>query len=719
MSVGGRCRLRPPYHPRTSEGGILLVRKTATRFVILVVVIGAAGSLPTVDLRAGDCLAWDLVFSDGFESGSTASWSLTVGAINGGSTYYVAPLSVDCTPDDPGNGTIDDPFTNLYFAATQAGLECGDSLILRGGVYRNRYDGFSPDTTEWERFAGCDDDRQVAGYDGDHTVLPLFFNCPADRPLVIENHPGEEVILDGSDADLTGGSNWEPCESPTRCGPATGLSLQNHTETYYTTAFNVSNADTPQMWIDPTPSAPGVRIGWWANSAELQASDHASDHDQLPPGRFFSVLSGNPIVARLPDGSDPDLHEVHLTCQIGDCGNAVIAVTEPAAHVVIRRHPSGGAFRLRHGYHVIRIDAEAHDLVFDGLEVTAGGGRDYGGCLRTNAGSDIRFVNGSCVEVMGEGIAFYGGGPADGRQLSRMVLADSVVRDTGLGWIDGGGLGSSLGMSVILKNCNDCEVRNNLLENTFRDGIWVTTSSDGCDSGCTSNHTVVDGNRVSGNCKWSVTYSGSYPPEITGIGDCAAIQFEPQGLGAIDGARIVNNMIRGAYASQSVRDASPMGILIDSTIAGVEIVNNSVRDVGGACINLRPSLAAAVVRNNALDACSQSNGGLCNGFQCDLMADPSTAHDHSHNTYWGASPTTQVVYLPGGTGYTRETVHAYEATAVQFQPDFKSPTDLHLQAASRLIDAGSLSGAPSTDVDKEVRPLGLAADVGADEVCPE
>jgi len=644
--------------------------------------------------------------------------SADAGTVADGQTFYVAPLSHDCRPDAPGTGTLEDPFTNLYYAATQGGVECGDTLVLRGGVYRNSYGAFSSDATEAERFRGCDDDREAVGYDGDHTVLPLFFACTADRPLIIQNYPGEEAILEGSDADLGRGSNWAPCESASRCGPATGLSLEDYTETYYSTAFNVSNADTAQMWIDPTPTTAGVRIGWWANRGDLQASDNAADHDQLGRGRFFTVAGGNPMVARLPDGSDPDLHDVHLSCQLGDCATAVVAVTEAASHVVVRRNPEGGAFRMRYGYHVIRVDGDAHDLLFDGLDIMGAGGRDYGGCLRTNAGSRIRFTNGTCQDVMGEGIAFYGGGPTNGRQVSGMAVEGSVIRNTGLGWIDGGGLGSSLGMSVILKNCNDCVVRGNVMENAFRDGIWITTSSGGCGSGCTSNGTVVDGNRVSNTCKWSVTYNSAYPPPITGIGDCGAIQLEPQGSGSIEGVRITNNMIIGAYDSATVRNASPVGVLIDYTIGGVEIINNSIRDVGGACVNLRPSRAAAVVRNNALDACSQGSGGLCNGFPCALMADPATAHVHSHNTYWGASASTQVVYLPGdgGRGYTREEAQFYEGTAVQVAPQFMSPTDLHLRAGSGLINAGSATLAPATDVDGDPRPLGGSVDIGADEV---
>lgn len=667
---------------------------------------------PAVDTTADARVDRGSVDSDGGQP------SVDVAVVPGGRTFYVAPLSTACTPSTPGSGSLNDPFANLYYAATQGGLACGDVLMLRAGVYRNRYGGFSPDGTEAQRFAGCDDDRQVAGYDGDHTLLPLFFACPADKPLVIQNFPGEEAILDGSDADLASAGNWTRCESSSQCGPATGLSLQAYNETYYTTAFNVSNADTAQMWIDPTDTTPGVRIGWWANRGDLQASDSAADHDSLPRGRFFSVASGDPIIARLPDGSDPNLHDVHLTCQIGDCASAVIAVTEAASHVVVRRNPAGGALRLRYGYHVIRIDAAAHDLLFDGLDVMGGGGRDYGGCLRTNAGHRIRFTNGTCQETMGEGIAFYGGGPVNGQQVSGMVLAGSVVRNTGRGWIDGGGLGSSLGMSVILKNCNDCEVRGNTLESTFRDGVWITTSEGGCGSGCTSNGTIVDGNRIADNCRWSVTYNSAYPPPITGIGDCAAIQLESQGAGSIADVRITNNMIIGNYELSSVRDASPMGVLIDSTISGVEIINNSIRDVGGACVNLRPSGAVALVRNNALDACSQSSGGRCNGFACDLMADPSTAHQHSHNTYWGATPSTQVIYLPGGRGYTRDEATLYENTAVQFAPQFISATDLHLSTTSQLINAGSPDQAPATDLDGDARPLGGAVDVGADEVRP-
>jgi hypothetical protein len=273
-------------------------------------------------------------------------------------------------------------------------------------------------------------------------------------------------------------------------------------------------------------------------------------------------------------------------------------------------------------------------------------------------------------------------------------------------------------MSVILKNCQDCVVRGNTMERSFRDGVWITTSEGGCGSGCNSNRTIVDGNRISDNCRWSVTWDTPYPPPIAGIGDCAAIQLEPQGAGTIADVQITNNILLGNYEISAVRNASPMGVLIDSTISGVEIVNNSIRDVGGACINLRPSRTAAVVRNNALDSCSQGSGGLCNGFPCAFMADPSTAHVHSHNNYWGATPGTQVVYLPGGSGYTRDEARAYEATAVQQPPQFLSATDLHLSPSSALVNAGTVEDAPAVDADMDPRPIDGAVDVGADEVVP-
>ena len=66
-----------------------------------------------------------------------------VSAAPTGTVFFVAPLSTSCDPDDPGSGTIEDPWTNPYYALTRGGLQPGDTLQLRGGTYIMRSSAWS------------------------------------------------------------------------------------------------------------------------------------------------------------------------------------------------------------------------------------------------------------------------------------------------------------------------------------------------------------------------------------------------------------------------------------------------------------------------------------------------------------------------------------------------------------------------------------------------
>ncbi len=640
-----------------------------------------------------------------------------------GNVFYVAPVSHACNPSSPGTGTRTDPYKNVYYALTQGQIACGDTVQLRGGTYRIKANGYAPDSTAQDGYNACDEDQvHTGGYDGTHTVLPLFKQCTASNPLIIENYPGEDVILEGADADLDTGNVWTPCESSSQCGPATGMALTEYTRTYYTTAFNASVSRNPQFWVDPTPSTSGMRLGWWANGPNKNYSNVTTDHDQLGDGKFFalSVGGGTLIVVRLPDGSDPDTHQMKMTCQAGDCAYGVITANG-ASYITVQKNPAGGTFRVKYGYHTLYVTGNAQHITFDGLEVMGGGGSDYGGCLRTLSGSYITFKNGLCHETMGEGIAHYGGGPGasanlPGVQLDHNTVENSLIYDNGRGWIDGGGKGTNLGMGIILKNCSDCAAIGNTVHDTYRDGISATTSTDGCGGVCSSNNVRLERNIVFNTCH-AADQLAAYPPVQKGAGSsCGGISVSEQGTGVVDGALISNNIVRGDYANPAVDTPSP-GIYLDDPMPNVQVVNNSIRNVGGACIDVRYDTLLVTIENNAMDRCSQAANGWCNGFRCDLMTQAPLAHLLSHNTYWAANSSDTVVNNVSGALYTRSTVTTLEPTAVQADPTFVSPTDLHLQPTSPLIDRGMDLGVLfSNDIDGNPRPQGSAWDIGADEV---
>ena len=56
---------------------------------------------------------------------------------------------------------------------------------------------------------------------------------------------------------------------------------------------------------------------------------------------------------------------------------------------------------------------------------------------------------------------------------------------------------------------------------------------------------------------------------------------------------------------------------------------------------------------------------------------------------------------------------------IHADPAFVRPGgDLHLDATSPAIDAGTCAGAPATDFEGDPRPSGRGCDIGADEFVP-
>jgi len=599
-------------------------------------------------------------------------------------TYYAAPLSTSCNPSRPGSGTLADPWTNPYYALTRGGLQPGDTLQLRGGTYRNVYRGFMRDRSPEDRSNACDDDQRNDGrYDGTHTVLPLFLAGTSDQQIVIENFPGETVIIDGTNARVAE-AKWSQC--------ATG--------TYVTTDFNTGSTRTIQIWADPASAEePGTRL-----------RPNRSGSCNLNPGEF-TMDAGPRIFVRLPDDSNPATHSIHMTCQGGDCAAHPIHAEGSAQYLTVRRNPSGGNFYVKYGYYNAYLTGGAHHITFDGIRFVAGGGRDYGYCFRTDNANFITLRNGLCRETMGEGIGLYGGGPDTGIQVSNNVVENMDVYDTGRGWVDGGGSGSSLGMGIILKNCRDCVVRGNRVRASYRSGIQVNHSTAGCPSAtCDSSNALIENNEVWDFCRFRLDSNPN-----SGQTDCGAILLRANGTnGVINGGIIRNNMVRGDY-DVAIGGAAPSGIYIDGNIPNIQIVNNSLNDIPGACINIEPTPHPVTVIGNAMNACATASGG-CNGQPCNLYLDSSVGHVTRYNTYWAPSGSDQVVRRSNGAGYTRDQVMAtFESTAIQANPQFVSPTNLHLQTSSALIDAQPCADAPAADANRQARPLGAACDVGADE----
>jgi len=55
---------------------------------------------------------------------------------------------------------------------------------------------------------------------------------------------------------------------------------------------------------------------------------------------------------------------------------------------------------------------------------------------------------------------------------------------------------------------------------------------------------------------------------------------------------------------------------------------------------------------------------------------------------------------------------------ISADPLLVSFTDIHLSSTSPAVDAGTCTGAPTTDFEGEPRPSGGGCDMGADEFVP-
>ncbi len=580
-------------------------------------------------------------------------------------TRYVAPLSTDCAPAVAGAGTLQDPWTNLFFALTQGALQAGDVLQLRGGTYQNAYSAFS---------AGCN-----VGSNGVNTVVPLTLAGTSASPIAIENYPGEDVLVDGTDADAAA-ATW------TSCG--TGI--------WQTGAFRTGSATTPQIWVNPTgPTDPGTRLRW-----------NPSKSCTLNPGEFTVSPDGATTFVRLSSGADPGTADLHMSCQNGDCAAYPIHATATAQWVVVRSNAQGGRFRVKYGYYGLFVEGGASHLTFDGLDFISHGGRDYGSCVRVVDGDFITVRNGTCRETMGEGLELYGGGPGGGLpgiQIADDVLENMTVSATGRAWIDEGGNGDNLGMSIIVKNCDRCVVRGCRVSDCFGPAIHVTTSTD---PGLHTNDVVVDGNTITNFGYLNATFGGR---------SVAAISYEPQTLNGMTGGLIQNNEIANAMATHGewangIR-SSAAGL---TPVSGLVIVNNSMNGLGAACIDLSENGVPATIRNNAMNQCSTLGPTCGGGGRCDVYLRDDSG-PHGNNTFWSSSGGDAVVRVYAAAEYSRDQAASFEASAVQADPQFTSDTDLRLQPGSPLIDTGTSVDCPAVDHDGRARPFGAACDVGAFE----
>jgi hypothetical protein len=603
------------------------------------------------------------------------------------STYYVDQSATHSCATSTGSGALGDPWLDLTYVLRNQGVGnvpvfgADDVILLRAGTYRNAYSGFS---------TGCNNTGGDPG--GVNSILPLIGGGTAGHPAIVQPYPGETVVLDGTDWDFQG-ATWTACGTSSWQSPALAF-----------------GSGTMQVWLNPSSNDdPGTRLAFDSSSTSCTG---------MTAGTFRrnATLSATAIFVRLADSSNVNAATVKVSCQNGDCAYSPIsAIASSAAHWIVRKNPSGGDLYVKYGYYSFWVTGAATDIVIDGLKFVAAGGFEYGSCVRVYNGTFVQVKNSVCRETMGEGMELYGGGPGGGGgaglQISNNDLTANEVYDTGRAYVDSATMGqangqsdSDLGMCLIIKNCNTCTATRNVVHNCLAAAIFVTTSAT---AGLTSNGVTIDRNEV-------YNYGKAYRNVRTE----AAINTEPQNSvagGGVQNVTITNNYIHNETFSAGALTTTPQAIVCSNSgltaQTNITIVNNSVRYTQDTALDLKDCAGTGVVvRNNAFHLCAQvTNTALCANFQTS-----STTHDH--NTYWATSSGDSVVKDTGGVNITRaNVVGSWEASAVQADPLFTSGSNLDLQAGSPLIDVGSNTACPSTDVHGTARPQNAICDIGAYE----
>lgn len=264
---------------------------------------------------------------------------------------------------------------------------------------------------------------------------------------------------------------------------------------------------------------------------------------------------------------------------------------------------------------------------------------------------------------------------------------------------------------------------------------------------------TISNNTINGIYRVGGTYSA-------GVGTTNGISVSNSDGGAVTGNRIsdVKMHIPKPQGPITVYCSNARGVVFhtNSTAATITVANNFIWDVAGSgcgsnyqsfsvfgmyflngkydvfhnSVNLNTNstqyhyTAAILVSNSSGSSIDLRNNILANtataGNRYAIYAYSTTNFTNiDYNDYFaqhvgafndGVSPS-----------YTRSTLADWRVSTGQdlnskaVNPLFVSPTDLHLQGTSPLIDAGVFLAAISTDIDGQTRPQGAVFDIGADE----
>ena len=168
------------------------------------------------------------------------------------------------------------------------------------------------------------------------------------------------------------------------------------------------------------------------------------------------------------------------------------------------------------------------------------------------------------------------------------------------------------------------------------------------------------------------------------------------------------------------------GILL---LGGNATVTNSIvaRNRGQGIVATSPAFAPNLqVVNSTIQRNRSRCGGAC---AAGLQADDTATVDLLNTIVWDnrarAGAADDLLVAPGAVVSVDHSdlgdvsgTYADLGGNVSVDPEFLNRRNEHLTAASPLIDAGTCTGAPATDIDGDVRPTGAGCDIGADEFVP-
>lgn len=612
----------------------------------------------------------------------TPSWS---------ATYYVSAAARDagdsCSADN-GDGSLNNPWASLYFATRK--LKPGDTLYIRGGVYREE---FTPFSTQCQGQANNATIGMLSGIAG-----------TAAAPVLIRPYKNENVVVYGTPISFDDTkTEWKQCESTSLCGQCSGLNIPNYSKMYYR-SINLGSAPRSQFYVDPGlltegPARPGQRLGFNGQTAPVQNGDAGlacSDINKLVPGTFANASNGQ-ITLFLSDGSDPDNHRIICSSEIGGCAPQVFYITN-SSYIRLSGMGDDGQkhMQILGGYYTIYIDRSSN-ITIDHIYLHNIGTNEYGDSIRTNTYvTDLMIDSVEIDETNAHGLGIYSGGVnscAAGSGADRVTVQNSIIRHTGRDIYGMKGISQTLGDGILVKGGNNVRILNNYIEDTQRDGITVYPH-DACDA----NNAIIRGNEVVNAC------NNPRDAECAGI---ALKQHAVVGPSTSKNALIENNLVRdisgrpGFEAVRGIRQTGWGSAFGNNTIRFNTV---DIRQATGPGIHLdgdSNTAPSAVFGNLVLG--NSSNPAL-HGYASNQVG------SHGNNTFWMPSNSTAVKL--GTSVYSRDGLTSWETSAVQAAPVFT--TGYRLAGNAPQVDKGG-SSCSGISIYGTSRPQGGACDIGADE----